>query len=497
MAARTGAEFLEGLRANPRELWVDGELVEDVTGHPAFARTACSIAGLYDLQHEPERADLLTCPSPASGERVATSFLQPRDVEELRTRGRAFKLIADVSCGMLGRSPDFMNTMFAGLAAARDYFAQDRPDFGENIVRYYEYIRENDLSLTHTLINPQSNRSKGVEAQADPYLAAGVVRQTDNGFIVRGARMLATLAPFADEIAVFPSSFLQANPASEKYAFAFSIPCSTPGLKLLCREPFSARGSEWDHPLSARFEEMDAVVVFDDVEVPWERTFLFENVPLCNGLFRDSHAIEHMMHQSCTRMLAKAEFVLGVASLLAETIAIDGFMHVQEKLAEIINAAEILRACVDSAERSARPGPGGFYVPCDQPLLAMRSFFPTVYPRLVEILQLLGASGLMMTPTHRDLESPAAPDIEKYYQAAAAAAPERIQLFRLAWEIAGSTWGSRQVLYERFFSGDPVRLSAARFMGYDTQPYKERVRQFLDAANPSQLRTQDSGLRTR
>ena len=112
--------------------------------------------------------------------------------------------------------------------------------------------------------------------------------------------------------------------------------------------------------------------------------------------------------------------------------------------------------------------------------LVVRSFFQKAYPRMVEILQLLGAGGLMMLPTQRDLESPIGPDIERYYQAAAATAPERIALFRLAWDVAGSAWGSRQVLYERFFSGDPVRLLAARFQSYDKAPYKARVRVFLE-----------------
>jgi 4-hydroxyphenylacetate 3-monooxygenase len=483
MAVRNGAQFLDGLKT-PRELWFDGEAVRDIPAHPVLGRTARTIAWLYDLQHQPEYRDLLTYPSAETGERTAMAFLQPRTVEELRRRGRATKVVADLTAGMLGRSPDFLNVNLAAFAAASEYFAQADARFGENVVRYYEYVRDNDLALTHTLISPQVNRAKGPHEQADPYIVAGVVEERDDGILIRGARMLATLAPFSDELAVFPSTFLQNTPGAEKYAFAFAIPCNAPGLKLICRESFDAGGTRFDHPLATGFEEMDALVVFDDVLVPWERVFLYNSVELVNGLFRDTQAIAHLMHQFTTRMLAKSEFVLGVAILVAETIAVDGFPQVQERLAEIINDVEMLRACVDSAERNARPGPGGTIVPAAEPLWSIRTTFHRMYPRMIGHLQQLGAGGLMLLPTEKDLASGIGPDIRRYYQAANAGAEDRIRLFRLAWDIVGSTWGSRQELYERFFSGDPVRLMSARYQRYDKQPYRERVRGFLERAAP-------------
>src|SRR5919199_5376077 len=141
---------------------------------------------------------------------------------------------AEYSHGFLGRTPDYLNVAVAAMAAAADFFAAEEPARGERIRRYYEYIREHDLCLTHTLINPQANRAKSVGEQPDPYLPAGIVRETDAGIVIRGARMLATLGPFADEILVFPSTVLRhGGPNVERYAFAFAIPCNTPGLKFL------------------------------------------------------------------------------------------------------------------------------------------------------------------------------------------------------------------------------------------------------------------------
>src|SRR5439155_929352 len=261
---------------------------------------------------------------------------------------------------------------------------------------YYEHCRDRDLCLTHTLINPQANRSAGPSGQADPYLAAAIVRETDAGVIIRGARMLATL-PLADEILVFPSTLLRGKDEDRPYAFAFAIPCSASGLKFICRETFDPGGSTFDHPLASRFEEMDAVVIFEDVTVPWERVFLLRDVERCNKAFSATGTVAHMAHQVVTKNIAKTEFLLGIAS------------------------------------------------------------------RMVEILQLLGASGMMARPTQADMESPLRPLIEKYFQAAQADAVDRIKLFRLAWDATLSSFGSRQVIYERFFFGDPVRMQMATF----------------------------------
>src|SRR5688572_24738561 len=220
MGITTGAQYLDRLR-DGREIWLDGERVRDVTAHPALGNTARTIARLYDMQHDPAYQDVLTVVGP-DGDRMGASFLLPRSAEDLIRRREMVYTWAIATCGMMGRSPDFLNVNLAAYAAAKDYFAAVDPRFGENIVRYYEFVRDNDLCLTHTLINPQSNRSKGVHEQADPFLAAGVVTERDDGLLIRGARMLATLAPYSDDLAVFPSTFLQNDPAAIKYSFAFA-----------------------------------------------------------------------------------------------------------------------------------------------------------------------------------------------------------------------------------------------------------------------------------
>jgi 4-hydroxyphenylacetate 3-monooxygenase len=486
MAARTGAEYVAGLKARPPDLWIEGQRVEDVTTHPAFRNVIRSLAALYDMQHDPALREEMTYLSPGSGQPVGLSFLAPRSRDDLALVRTMMKRWADYSGGMMGRTPDYLNRAVTAYAAAADYCAEIDPRFGENIRRYYEEVRERDLVLTHTLINPQANRSVGPGGQADPTLAARIVREAGDGIIIHGARMLATL-PVADEIMVFPSTLLKATDEDRPYAFAFALPTATRGLRFLCRETFDQGGTPFDQPLGSRFEEMDAVVIFDDVLVPWERVFLLRDVERCNKAFGATNAVVHMAHQVVTKNVAKTEFVLGVASLIVDAIAIESFQHVQGKIAEIIYYLETMKAFLRAAEADAQVDKWGVMTPAWPPLDAARNMFTWMYPRMIEIVQLLGASGLMARPTEADVAGPLQEAVAKYYQAARLPAAERIRLFRLAWDLALSSFGSRQVLYERFFFGDPVRMQMATFAGYDRQPYIERVRAFLDRPEAARL----------
>ena len=276
MPARTGEEYIAGLREQAPEVYLGGEKVEDVTTHPALRNGVRTMASLLDMQHDLALRDEMTYVSPTTGDRIGASFITPRSVEDLEHRHAMMRHWARASLGMMGRTPDFLNVSLMAMAAAGEYFAQNRPEFKENIQRYYEYIREHDLVLTHTLINLQRSRAPSTTPLEDTTdVAHSVVRETDTGIVVRGARVLATLGPLAEEIAVYPSrSHRLPGAESEPYSFAFAIPCNTPGLKFLCRESFDLGRSRFDHPLGSRFEEMDAMVFFDDVLVPWERVFL-------------------------------------------------------------------------------------------------------------------------------------------------------------------------------------------------------------------------------
>ena len=478
LGARRGEQVLQRLRERPPTLWYHGEQIQDVTTHPALRGGVQTLARLYDLQWQDESVSLFE--SPTTGHKVGRSFMIPRTMAQLCSVTGAMRVWQDYSHGMMGRSPDYINRAVSGYAGGAAFLAEADPQFGANALRYHEYLRENDLCLTHTLIPPQANRATSMHQQSDPFIAARIKEETDAGIVIRGCRMLATL-PISDEIMVFPSTLLKSAIEDAPYAFGFCIPNDTPGLRFICRESLDYGRSHFDHPLGSRYEEMDAVVVFDDVLVPWENVLLYRDVNRCNQAYSRTGAVVHMTHQVVVKNIAKTEFLLGLAALLVHAIGAETLQHIQEKLAEMWVNLETMRAFLRAAEADAQLDEWGVMRPAWDPLDAARNLYPRLYPRMVEIIQQIGASGLVAMPSAADLSGPLAGDIRKYYQAARAEAFDRVPMFRLAWDVAVSAFGSRQVLYERFFFGDPVRMAGALVTGHNAQiqQYAEKVRAFV------------------
>ncbi|HEY6869099.1 MAG TPA: 4-hydroxyphenylacetate 3-hydroxylase N-terminal domain-containing protein, partial [Novosphingobium sp.] len=314
---RTGKDYLAGLRDGAREVWAMGKRIEDVTTDPSLARPAQQIAALYDLQFDPAHPEL-SYVLDDSGSRAGTAFIRPTSQADLRQRGAAFATTARQSFGLMGRAPDFLNCSVMALAEAADFFAQGRQEFGDNIVRYYQHVRDNDLFLTHALTTPQGDRSKASSEQGEAFFHLGVVKETSAGIIVSGARSLATLGPLADEVLIYNIPGLR--PGDEKHALAFAVPIATPGIRQILREPYD-QGTRLgaDHPLAANFEEADSLLVFENVLVPWDRVFLLGDVGLSNRLYAASHLRNHTAHQTSVRGLVKMQFAVGLAVAVARS----------------------------------------------------------------------------------------------------------------------------------------------------------------------------------
>src|SRR5271154_1697360 len=214
MGARTGREYVEGLR-DGRKIYARGELISDVTRHPYFSGIIGTLAGLYDLQHQPGSDAVLTHQSPHSGERVSNSFLIPRNWEDMQRRIAAERLRCDTTYGLMGRLPDFVNAVVTDIAGVKHLLAQRNAAHAENAWRYYLECAERDYCLTHVLVDPQIDRTKGPEAQR----SVRAVKETDAGLVVSGARMLSTLAPVSDEIWVGP--YMPRRKGEEDFALCF------------------------------------------------------------------------------------------------------------------------------------------------------------------------------------------------------------------------------------------------------------------------------------
>jgi 4-hydroxyphenylacetate 3-monooxygenase len=189
--------------------------------------------------------------------------------------------LSEGSMGIMGRTPDYMNMKFAAFASSPGVWAgaDGRNQRGaQNLVNFQRHLADADLSLTHTIIQPTTDKRTDSQILGNKVTVRKVGQSTD-GIIVRGARVLATLAPYADEQTVYPGQPIPTG--ATEYAVAFAIPLDTPGLKFLCRDSASTPGADrFDKPLSSRFDEQDAFCIFDDVLVPWDRIFIDGDVEI-------------------------------------------------------------------------------------------------------------------------------------------------------------------------------------------------------------------------
>ena len=238
--------------------------------------------------------------------------------------------------------------------------------------------------------------------------------------------------------------------------------------------------SSFNHPLSSRYEEMDSIVIFDNVLVPWDRVFYYDNVDAATDFLLQSSFYPFAYHQVVTRQIVKTEFILGVAQLLVETINVGEYQHVQEKLSEIIIGLETMKALVEKSENDAELDEWGFMRPSIIPLQVASNIFPKIYPRFTEIIQLIGASGMVSLPTEKAFDSEIRVELDQYLQAAGMNAEDRVKLFRLAWDLTMSSFGTRQTQYERYFFGDPVRLSSILNRNYLKNKHVGEISKFLN-----------------
>ena len=486
MAARTGAQFLAGLKHTKRELYVEGERVTDVTEHPRLAGGARSIAAVFDRQHE--YGDECLIADPETGEAVNISHMMPRSIEDLRRRNVGLSRISELTAGMMGRTPDYMNMKFAAFAAHAHSWAglgEFTDEGAANLVAFQKRLAREDISLTHTIIQPTINKATDTAIIGNK-VSLRKVADTAVGIVVRGARILGTLSPYADEIAVYPA--LPIPVGAEAYALGFSIPLDTPGLKFLCRDSASVPTNGFDRPISSRFDEQDAFVIFDDVEISRDRLFLdgTQGSVEAYNAFGGPRFMANMTTQTTIRALNKLEFSYGLGTLMAEAIG-DASPATNEMLGELLSYAEVTRNAILAATDHGWADENGVWFCDNRALNPMRSLLAVWFPRVNEILTLIGSHNLLATPSRADLDNPTMRTLidELLHGANGIDAERRAAIFRLAWDYIGSALGGRNLLYERFYltSASRNRKTAHALNQDRTRPY-ELVESILASAYP-------------
>ncbi|MFD6173016.1 4-hydroxyphenylacetate 3-hydroxylase family protein [Streptomyces coeruleorubidus] len=454
---RSGQEYLESLR-DGRAVWLDGELVKDVTEHPAFRNTARSIANLYDMARDAELRDVLTVRPEGQDRAVLRAYHVPRTQAELIERRKAFKTWSEASYGFLGRSPDYMAAGIAGFVSTPEIFAGESFDGRDNLAAYYRRMTEGDLYQSFTITNPQIDRTRAASEQEEDDLYVRVVKERDDGIVVRGAKMIGTGAVFGDEIIVGTIEPLQRQDV--EYALCFSVPLDTPGLKFISRTSYEGQArSVFDNPLSARFDENDALLVCDDVFVPWERVLTYRDVDTTFRMWWFTPAYNNFVHQAATRFWTKLEFLTGLAILVTRANNTYDLPPVQMQIGRLIGWLNIAKSMVLAAETTCeRVGGEGGAVHINREIAsAHRAMAGDLYPKVLAEIKMLAGGGLIQLPASGyDLKHPElGPLVAKYVRSPGTPAEQRIKLLKLAWDALGSEFAARHEQYERFYHGAP------------------------------------------
>jgi 4-hydroxyphenylacetate 3-monooxygenase len=463
---RQGREYLAGLR-DGRAVYLSGERVTDITQHPAFTGAAQTVAGLYDLACGPATA--MSYQPPDGEGRANAVFMIPRSRDDLKARRLASTRWAQATCGFFGRGPDHVAGFLAGFASAPDVFGKA----GDHVVSYYRRVRDQDLYVTYVIIPPHVDRAQIAAGQPQAFIQVGVVKEKDDGIVVRGSQKLGTGTAISDEL--FVSCMVPQKPGDEDYALSFAIPVASPGLKLYPRRPYALdQPSAYDYPLSTRFDESDSLAVFDDVFVPWECVFVYRDVELTRNQFflTPAHVLGNTQAQ--VRLAVKMQFIAGVGRKIAAMSKVDTNPQVVDLLGDLAFLAASVEGMVLAAEASCRIDERGVAVPDPRYLYTMMGQQAELYPRALHVLRLLTSSGVIQLPdSYREMLSPeTAPDIERYVGNSGFASEEHIKLYRLAWDLIGSEFANRHHQYEMFYAGAP---SVSKAHAVRTYRYSEAV----------------------
>jgi aromatic ring hydroxylase len=476
MTARTGQQYLEGLR-DDRAVWLGARKVS-VLDEPAFAGSLKGAAGYFDWQHR--YAEDCLVEDAESGGRMSCSLILPKTHEDLRRRHRGLERLARYSYGMLGRTPDYVNVALSGHIARADIIGKNDPKMAERHRRFYREVVEGDLSLTHSILHAHIDKSIGDLAGANADLTLRVVKRSRDSITVRGAKLLATLAPFADELYVYPSA--PVGKGDEAYALSFSIPLATKGLLTFCRDHYGFDANVADAPFSSRFDEQDAWLIFDDVEVPIERVFIDGDLEAYNSV---SPAVSpgNVLQQTSIRAMVKLQFAYDLCAAMAKATNSDKKPEIAQMLGEIYSYLMLTRSTIYAAEARAFDwGNGAFF--CHGDLRAVASLMPGWMVRVNDIIKQLGSHNLLATPSLAAFDDPEVGGLlEKYLPGAGGmSARERAKIFRTAWDFAGSALGGRVELYERFYLTSQARNLQRQHMAAQKEEEWTLLGEFLGSA---------------
>lgn len=459
---RTGEEYKRGIR-DGREVWVDGERVNDVTTHPALKPIIDIKARMYDMALEERYSGDLTYVE--GNEKYSIFYRPPTEQKDWHDKIKAVDHVMKDIGGVVTRVGDETIGEMWSLTDGRDVLAEIDSRFAPNIDRHIRAVIEKDVFHVSANTDPKGDRSLPPQQQ-DPDLMVHVTRETDAGIIIRGAKY-ETAAPYADQAYLKPTVGAWANEKLSDYAVGCIVKMGAPGVKHICRSGFANRSSAKDYPLSNRFDEVEALVVFDDVLIPWEDVFFYRHTRAAQFVRSTLHRYSAFPY--VLRLLYTADMMIGAAMWNAKQTGLDKLQSVREKLADLVCYREGINAHLTASIAMAERSPGGLLMPQQSMLYAGRVFACSQLPAMMHIARELCGGQICITPNADAFEAEGSGKwLNKFYSLNEQwQADDRRKLLAFARDLLNSDYAGHRLTFVQFAQAPHFNHLAAVYNSFD------------------------------
>jgi 4-hydroxyphenylacetate 3-monooxygenase len=469
MTLMTGQQYRESLR-DGRRVWIEGEFVEDVTRHSAFAGMIDAMAKIYDMQHDDRFRDALTFEG--NGVRRGRFYKIPETRDDLVMRRHMTLAVLNEVSPVIDRFGDETVTPLFVMHDRKDLLDKFDPRYHQNVARWIDKLQQTNLFMTSGNTDMKGDRSRQPYQQQDPDHYLRVVEERQEGIVVCGAKY-ETGASYAHVAFVKPTVGAWI-PENKDYAVAFIVPMNAPGLKHICRAPLIRDADPFDRPLSARFDEIDTLLVFDNVLIPWEDVMFSRHHELAQHLRAD--LVRWAAQGFLLRSFSKADIIVGTALLIAEQTRINAIPQVKERIAQLMMYRETLLSFVLAAEASAERTLSGLWMPNQAIQNAGRVFASSNYTNMVQLLRDIMGGGQVIVPERRMMENKEIRgDIEKYFRIGNVSAEERIRVLNLATDLTASAYAGRAQSYAIFAESPIFAQAMALYETFDRKGASSRA----------------------
>ena len=459
---RTGQQYLDSIR-DGREVYIDGERVHDVTRHPAFKPLVDIRARIYDMQHERAIHDIMTYEE--DGERHAVANKLPREQSDWWAKRRATDTVLEDIGGIVTRVGDETVGEMWSLFDGQDVLDEVDPAFSANIRDHVRRVLHADPFHVSANTDPKGDRSKPPQQQ-DPDMLLHVVKETDAGIVVRGAKY-ETAAAYANQAFTKPTIANWGDAAYSDYAVGFICQLGSPNLKFICRSGFAGRARPDDYPLANRFDEVDALVIFDNVLIPWENVLFYRHTRAAAFIRATLH--RYSAFAFVQRNLKLADMMIGAALFNVRQTGLEKQQAVQEKLAQLAVYREGINAHLTASIALAERSPAGLLMPNQSLLYTGRVLACSQLHEMMHIARELCGGQICVTPDKACFEDPQIrPWLEKYYSLNDNwVAEDRRKLLALARDLLNSDYAGHRLTFQLFAQAPPFAHLAAVYRNFD------------------------------